>query len=81
MNMQRELAQNEPAKIKVNKQTAKKLQKLVEAESEDVTQKVSLQAFMADKKILRPRDDFFTWLTEELRKLKAEDDFKSIGRK
>ena len=81
MNMQSDMTQNEPAKIKVNKQTAKKLQKLVEAENEDVTQKVSLQAFMADKKILQPRDDFFPWLTEELRKLKAEDDFKSIGRK
>ena len=77
MNMQNELAQNEPAKIKMNKQTAKKLQKLVEAENEDVTQKVSLQAFMADKKILQPRDDFFPWLTEELRKLKAEDDLMS----
>ena len=71
MNMQSELAQNEPAKIKVNKQTAKKLQKLVGAE------KVSLQTFMADKKILQPRDDFFPWLTEELRKLKAEDDLMS----
>ena len=80
MNMQSDMTQNEPAKIKVNKQTAKKLQKLVEAENEDATQKVSLQTFMADKKILQPRDDFFPWLIEELRKLKAEDEFK-IGRK
>ena len=79
--MQNEVAQNEPAKIKVKKQTAKKLQNLVDAEGEDATQKVSLQAFMADKKILQPRDDFFPWLTEELRKLKAEDDFKRVDRK
>ena len=78
--MQNNFAQNEPVKIKLNTKTSNKIQKLAEAESEDATQKVSLQTFMADKKILQPRDDFFPWLTEELKKLKAEDDFE-IGRK
>ena len=75
--MQNNFAQNEPLKIKLNKQTSDKIQKLIESEVDDTTQGISLQTFMTDKKVLQPlpKEQFFPWLTEELRKLKAEDDF------